>query len=60
LFEQGKQEGISRDAIFEAKRTLKLPKAKQHTKENGDRVFYWWVPADWPALADGEEGIPTL
>jgi hypothetical protein len=50
LFEAAAQEGISKNAIYDAKRTLKIPKAKQIIKSTGDRVFIWWVPDDWPNL----------
>lgn len=59
LFAGGKQEGISRDAIFEAKDKLNLPKPKKVFQANGDTVWIWWVPTDWPLLKDtpDEEGF---
>ncbi|HYE76829.1 MAG TPA: AAA family ATPase, partial [bacterium] len=51
LFERADQDGVSRNAIFEAKRSLNLPRARQHIKENGDKTFFWWVPENWPPLA---------
>ncbi len=54
LFSRGKQEGISRDAIFEAKKVLDIPKARRTALENGDIEWHWWVPKDWPPLK-GEE-----
>jgi hypothetical protein len=44
------QEGISRDAMFEAKRSLNLPKARKLTETNGDEHWVWWVPENWPPL----------
>ena len=60
LFDAAKAENISRNAIFEAKNKLMLPKAKKRTLENGDEIWVWWVPSDWPKLKDEEpgEGIP--
>lgn len=59
LFDTAAQEGISRSAIFEAKRTLGLPKARKQTLENGDISWQWWVPEDWSKLdPEEEEGIP--
>lgn len=42
--------GVSRSAIFEAKETLSLPRARQIIAENGDRIWMWWVPPDWAPL----------
>lgn len=50
LFEAAKAKRISRDAIFEAKKTLGLPKAEKRNQE-----WVWSVPDDWPHLAD-EDG----
>ncbi len=55
LFEAANHEGVSRSAVFEAKRKLKLPRARQRVEENGDRTFLWWVPLDWPPLTDEDE-----
>lgn len=56
LFRTAKESGISRNAIFEAKQSLNLPRARQHIAEDGSKTFYWWVPPDWPLLkvAKGE------
>jgi len=51
LFTAGKHENISRDAIYEAKRILDLPRAKRVTYANGDIMYVWWVPPDWSPLA---------
>lgn len=59
LFQAGREEGISRDAIFEAKRSLDLPRARMSTLENGDRSWVWWVPAEWPPLQLGQNPAPT-
>jgi hypothetical protein len=45
-----------RNAIFEAKRALDLPKAKKRVKENGDEVWLWWVPEGWVAMQDELRG----
>jgi hypothetical protein len=50
LFAAAKQEGISRNAVFEAKAKLSLPKARKDTLPNGDSVWVWWVPPNWPPL----------
>lgn len=50
LFRAADAEGISRSAVFDAKRMLALPKARQVIEENGNRTWVWWVPCDFPAL----------
>lgn len=50
LFEAAEEEGISRNAIFDAKKMLNLPKARQDHLENGGKRWVWWVPSDWPPL----------
>jgi hypothetical protein len=50
LFKAAKEENLSRDALFDAKRILDLPKARKVTRENGDVEWVWWVPEDWPHL----------
>jgi hypothetical protein len=57
LFKQGRKKGISRNAIFEAKADLELPKACKRDDE-----WFWWVPADWPLLKTEEPSqasVPT-
>lgn len=49
LFERARQEGISRSAMFEAKKSLNLPRARRQVKENGDVAFLWWVSPEWLA-----------
>jgi hypothetical protein len=51
LFARARIDNISRNAVFEAKHKLALPKAKQVVTEAGSKVFTWWVPANWPALS---------
>lgn len=51
LFLAAKSEGVSRNAIFEAKDRLDLPRARRHVRENGDVYYTWWVPEDWPLLS---------
>lgn len=52
LFAAAKEANVSRDAIFEAKQVLGLPTARKHISENGDVAYVWWVPDDWPRLAE--------
>ncbi|MCC6419518.1 MAG: AAA family ATPase [Gemmataceae bacterium] len=66
LFNAGKSEGISRDGIFAAKRSLNLPKPRQEVAQDGTRSWVWWVPDDWPPLStpkdsatEGSNGYPT-
>lgn len=47
LFAAARNEGLSRDAIFEAKNTLGLPRCRQVVEQNGNRCWVWWVPPDW-------------
>lgn len=47
LFREASQDGISRNAIFEAKAKLNLPKAQKSTLANGDVVWTWYVPETW-------------
>ncbi len=53
LFRRAVGDGISRNAVFEAKRALDLPRAHQITAEDGSRTFEWWVPDDWGPLQEG-------
>jgi len=50
LFAAATATGISRNAVFDARAKLELPKARKITHENGRAVWVWWVPADWPSL----------
>lgn len=50
LFKAARAVGISRDAMFEAKDLLDLPKAKKVSNEGGT-TWFWWVPDDWPHLS---------
>lgn len=51
LFHAAAQERISRNAIYEAKTSLGIPKARKVTDAAGTR-WVWWVPSDWPHLAE--------
>lgn len=51
LFRTAREHNVSKDAIFEAKKLLNLPKAKKRTCENGDTSWVWWVPDDWDQLS---------
>jgi len=55
LFKAGRQEGVSRSAIYEAKKILNLPKPRKTVEPNGDVTWSWWVPEDWPQLAVRED-----
>jgi hypothetical protein len=48
LIRAAKQAGVSRNALFEAKDALGLNKPRKHTYENGDVMWVWSIPADWP------------
>lgn len=49
LFSRAEQDGISRNAIYAAKKSLELPSARRHVGEDGP-AYSWWVPDDWPHL----------
>jgi putative DNA primase/helicase len=51
FFEMGKQEGISRSALFEAKAAFAIC----CRKDRSDGLLYWYVPADWPYFNSGPE-----
>lgn len=51
LFAAGREANISRNAIFDAKDRLCLPRARRSVGEGGDVTWTWWVPPDWPYLA---------
>jgi hypothetical protein len=55
LFKAAHQEGLSRNAVFGAKNLLDLPRARRRVQQNGDTVYLWWVPPDWPQLAEETE-----
>ncbi len=50
LFKAGRDNNISKDAIYEAKRRLRLPDCRQEVDKNGTRFWVWWVPANWEPL----------
>ena len=56
LFRAAAQEGLSRDAVFEGKKVLDLPRARKEIQPNGDVCWIWWVPPDWPRLAQEGPG----
>lgn len=56
LFRRGKEEGISRNAIFEAKNLLDLPKPRKQTAQDGSTSWTWWVPPNWPPLSPSRNG----
>lgn len=59
LVAAGREQGVSRNALFEAKDILELPKARKVTHETGDETWVWWVPKDWPPLIKGVGGGPV-
>ncbi len=61
LFRAAKEANVSRNAVFEAKDLLCLPKARKDTTELGDVFWTWWVPEEWPPLTAATEGeVPTV
>lgn len=60
LFREARAQNISRNAVFEAKRLLKLPKAKKVVHENGNEEWVWWVPPNWTQLSRPEDAIGTV
>ncbi len=52
LFRAAREEGVSRSAIFEARRVLNLPKARKVTNLDGEACWFWWVPCDWEKFHD--------
>ncbi len=62
LIQTGKQQGVSRAAIFEAKELLELPKARKMAQPDQSTCWVWWVPENWPPLTPGGNvdtlGIP--
>jgi putative DNA primase/helicase len=47
LFTAAKEQGVSRNAIFEAKEILQLPPARRNRNLGGEVSYQWWVPSDW-------------
>jgi hypothetical protein len=47
LIKEAKANGISRNAVWEAKDLLSLPKPRRVVSETGNISWVWWVPADW-------------
>jgi hypothetical protein len=47
LIKNAHSHGISRNACFEAKKLLNMPKARKVTEENGDTSWTWWVSPSW-------------
>jgi len=50
LFKEAKHDGISRNALFEAKESLHLPRARKMTRLSGNTDWVWWVPENWEPL----------
>lgn len=60
LFRAAKEAGISRNAVFEAKKLLNLPTARKRTAESGDVLYTWWVPDNWEPLTEQRDtGTPN-
>lgn len=59
LFAAAKEANVSRNAVFEAKTKLKLPAARKRVVENGETVYVWWVPEDWPGFDEPTEPAPS-
>ncbi len=47
LFREAKSHNISRNAIFDAKAMLDLPKARKKIHLGGTTSWVWWVPENW-------------
>jgi hypothetical protein len=47
LFRAAAENGMSRNAMFEAQVLLGLPKARKTTDSAGNTMWYWWVPPGW-------------
>jgi hypothetical protein len=60
LFAAANQSGVSRNAIFEAKERLDIPKARRVVLANGDVQWTWWVPPNWKYLDQDEGANPTV
>lgn len=57
LFKEAKNHGVSRNAVFEAKKLLELPTARRIVHLGGNVSYQWWVPEDWPRfLPEPEKG----
>lgn len=50
LFAAARQANVARNAVFEAKALLDLPRARKVTGEAGNTCWVWWVPEDWEHL----------
>lgn len=54
LFETARHAGIADKTLYRARDELKesgdLPPCRKAIMPNGDTVWTWWVPADWPLL----------
>lgn len=50
---------ISRNAVFEARVKLNLPKPRKVQGQGGDVSWTWWVPPDWPPLKQGADDVPS-
>ena len=55
LFKAASEEGISRSAVFEAKKELGLPGARRTVRQNGDIVWVWSAPEDWDKFTNGAD-----
>lgn len=61
LFAAARAENVSRDAIFEAKRILRLPRARRQIEKNGDTTYFWWVPPGWvPPIGADRTDVATV
>jgi hypothetical protein len=57
LFVAAKEAGISRSAIFEAKKLLDLHACKQEMTLEGEKTWVWWVDANWDGFRDNAETL---
>lgn len=47
-----KQNGVSKNAIDEARVRLGMPKPRVLVSLHGEKSWTWWVPEDWPPLRE--------
>ena len=52
LFQAAGSVGLSRNAVFEARDVLSLPKARKVTTKSGVTSWVWRVPVDWAYFTD--------
>jgi len=51
--------GVSNHAFKQVRDALVIPRPRRAVMPNGDPVYTWWVPPDWPHLARVCGGAPN-